>query len=367
MANRKSRSKRRGSGKAGSLRATFLWLLMTFLTVGGAVGFLCPDLPVLGPLVQSAQRVLGAVVDRLPKADSRQAIDADELSRINASVPASLASHPRPANKLLIASFNIQVFGKSKLAKPDVMSVIVHTIRQFDIVAIQEIRGKDDNILPDLVEMLNSDGSRYQFVIGPRLGRSVSTEQYAFVFDSNRVEHDPTSTGTIQDPRDLMHREPLVARFRSRTQVPDRAFSFWLVNVHTDPDDVPTEIAALADVFEVMQRARPYEDDVILLGDLNASERQMGRFARMPGLHWVVGGGVTTNTRQTKAYDNVLFYTPSTVEFTGRWGVFGLESVFRLTREQALRVSDHLPVWAEFDVWEGGAPRRAGADPGFRR
>ena len=366
-ASRKSRSKGRGSGRKGSLRATFLWLLMTLLTAGGTAGFLFPELPVVGPLAQKGGGLLGAVLDRLPKAGPRPATDTAALARINDSVPAALVSNQRPASKLLIASFNIQVFGKSKLAKRDVMAVIVHTIRQFDIVAIQEIRGKDDNILPDLMQMLNSDGSRYQFVIGPRLGRSVSTEQYAFVFDANRVEHDPTSTGTIQDPRDLMHREPLVARFRSRTEPPERAFTFWLVNVHTDPDDVPTEMAALADVFEVMQTARPYEDDVILLGDLNANERQMGRFAQMPGLRWVVGGGVMTNTRQTKAYDNILFCAPKTGEFTGRWGVFGFETVFGLSRDQALRVSDHLPVWAEFDAWEGGTSRRAEVDPGFRR
>ncbi len=367
MANKKSRSKRRRSRNRGGLGRTILWLLMTVVSLGAMGGYLYPDLPFAGPVMQSVQRVLGAAVAKLPAADSSQADDRAALSRMNASVPASLASSQRPADKLLIASFNIQVFGQSKLAKLDVMPVIVHTIRQFDIVAIQEIRGKQDNLLPDLVTMLNSDGSHYDFVIGPRLGRSVSTEQYAFVFDTNRVEPDPTSVGTIQDPQDLMHREPLVARFRSRTPAPERAFSFWLVNTHTDPDDVPTEIAALTDVFEVMQRARPYEDDVILLGDLNASERQMGRFGQMPGLHWVVAGGVTTNTRRTKAYDNILFHAPSTGEFTGRWGVFDFESVFNLSPEQALRVSDHLPVWAEFDVWESGSNRHAERESGFRR
>ena len=116
-----------------------------------------------------------------------------------------------------------------------------------------------------------------------------------------------------------------------------------------------------------MQRARPYEDDVILLGDLNAGERQMGRFSQMPGIHWVVAGGVTTNTRQNKAYDNILFHSPSTGEFTGRWGVFDFESMFNLSPEQALRVSDHFPVWAEFEIWESGSNRHAERESGFRR
>jgi hypothetical protein len=39
-----------------------------------------------------------------------------------------------------VASFNIQVFGTSKLKKPQVMDVLVKVIRRFDVVAIQEVR-----------------------------------------------------------------------------------------------------------------------------------------------------------------------------------------------------------------------------------
>ncbi len=131
---------------------------------------------------------------------------------------------------------------------------------------------------------MNTDGSRYDYLIGPRIGRSVSTEQYAFVFDTNRIEHDPTSVGTIGDPSDLLHREPFAARFRPRTSMPDKAFSFWLINIHTDPDEIKTEVPALADVFQVMQTARPDEDDVILLGDLNADSSQMGRLGQVLGI-----------------------------------------------------------------------------------
>jgi deoxyribonuclease-1-like protein len=41
-------------------------------------------------------------------------------------------------------------------------------------------------------------------------------------------------------------------------------------------------------------------------------------------------------------------------EHTGQWGVFDLLSEFGLTMEQALKVSDHLPVWAEFSAYEAG-------------
>ena len=233
--------------------------------------------------------------------------------------------------------------------------LLAHVIRQFDLVAIQEVRAKADNVIPDLVTTVNSNGSRYNFVIGPRLGRSNSKEQYTYVFNTNTVEHDPSSVGTVNDPKDLLHREPFVTRFRARTQSPAQAFTFWMVNIHTDPDEVPEEVDALADVFQVMQKARADEDDVILLGDLNASEKQLGRLGKLPGMQWTVSG-VTTNTRKTKAYDNILFQGQATREYTGRWGVYDLERNLGLSREQALQVSDHLPVWAEFRVWEAPPP-----------
>ena len=62
--------------------------------------------------------------------------------------------------------------------------------------------------------------------------------------------------------------------------------------------------------------------------------------------------GTTTNTRRNKMYDNLLFSRVATTEFTGRWGVVDVQTVFGLSREQALEVSDHLPIWAAFGIWE---------------
>lgn len=358
MAKKKrSSGKSRSKKKKGRLWAV-LGLIFTVLSGSGVGGYLNPDLPVAGALVHGLRSRITANGTETRLQEIGQALHLQgqtPISPIGGAVPAQLASSQRPADKILIASFNIQVFGKSKLGKSDAMSVIVQCIRQFDLVAIQEVRAKEDDILPRLIAMLNADGSKYSFLIGPRLGRSVSTEQYAFVFDTNRIEHDPSSVGTMGDPNDLLHREPFAARFRARTSAPDKAFTFWLVNIHTDPDEVKEEVDALAEAMQAMRSTPSGEDDVILLGDLNASETQMGKLAEIPGIKWVVGGGVMTNTRQNKAYDNILFDGPSTSEYTGRWGVLNFEEAFQLSRDDALKVSDHFPVWAEFQVWEASS------------
>ena len=54
------------------------------------------------------------------------------------------------ADSIRIASFNIQVFGQSKLSEDETMDFIVKIIKNFDAVAIQEIRSKEQTVIPTL-------------------------------------------------------------------------------------------------------------------------------------------------------------------------------------------------------------------------
>jgi endonuclease/exonuclease/phosphatase family metal-dependent hydrolase len=267
----------------------------------------------------------------------------------------------RGGNAIRIASFNIQVFGESKMAKPRVVALLAEIVRQFDIVAIQEVRSKQ-NILPQFVDIINSTGRHYDYVIGPRLGRTSSKEQYAFIFDTASIEMDRSALYTVNDPDDLLHREPLVGWFRVRGPAPEEAFTFSLVDIHTDPDETGTELDALADVFRAVRDDGRGEDDVIILGDLNVDDHHLGRLGQISNITWAISG-VATNTRGTKQYDNLVFSEVATAEYTGRWGVFDMIRQFNLTTEEALEVSDHMPVWAEFSLREGGVPGRVAMRP----
>ena len=312
------------------------------------------------PLQQASSQPTTAILAGFA-APSAQAADA--VSPPGAAVPAppiggaagpSVLPASRPWDAVLIASFNIQVFGESKIAKPHVVEILARVVRQFDIVAIQEVRAKSDGVIPRFVDAVNADGSRYHWIIGPREGRTVSKEQYCFLYDMNRIEVDAGSIGVVPDPSDKLHRPPMHVRFRTRVVPDSKAFTFWMVDIHTDPDEVPQEIDALVDVFTAMKTARPDEDDVILLGDLNAGPPQFGRFTKTPDVTWAVSG-VTTNTHRTKTYDNLIFDRRATTEYLGRWGVLDLQSSFGLPLDRALEVSDHNPVWAAFYPCESPA------------
>ncbi|MCA9121717.1 MAG: endonuclease/exonuclease/phosphatase family protein [Planctomycetaceae bacterium] len=263
------------------------------------------------------------------------------------------SSPPVSSSTIRIASFNIQVFGTSKAGKPDVMQVLADVVRKFDIVAIQELRTTDDSVLEYFLSLINSQGGAYRYVVGPRLGRTTSKEQYVFVYDAARIDVDPQSIITVADPQDHLHREPTIALCQVRTDGLQPGFSFLLANIHTDPDETDTELDALADVFVALQTNGWREDDVILLGDLNVNYKKLGRLGQLPNIAYTVHGE-PTNTRGTSSYDNIVFNNLATTEFMGNSGIVNLQREYGLSMDKALEVSDHLPIWAEFDMFEHG-------------
>ena len=96
---------------------------------------------------------------------------------------------------------------------------------------------------------------------------------------------------------------------------------------------------------------------MILLGDLNVSHEKLGLLGKVPDITYTVHGE-PTNTRGSKSYDNIVFTRTATSEYTGQSGILNLQSEYGLSTPQALKVSDHQPVWAEFTMTEGGASTR---------
>jgi len=266
-----------------------------------------------------------------------------------------LASFSRSGRPFIrIASFNIQVFGEKKASQPEIMMTLGKIVREFDLVAIQEIRSQDERLLVRFVSQLNETGRRFCFVISPRLGSSSYKEQYAFIFDTQTVQLDGSHSYTIYDPDDLLRREPHVGWFRTNHADARQAFTFSLVNLHLDSRTPDREIQHLNQIFRAIRNDGRGEDDVIIVGDFNLPGAEIGPRAERSGLTWLINNQ-PTNVRNTRQYDNIIIDRLATTEFTGRSGVFDFLREYNLSMDQALRVSDHLPVWAEFALTEGDA------------
>jgi deoxyribonuclease-1-like protein len=269
--------------------------------------------------------------------------------------PSGSSSAPQT---IRIATFNIQVFGEKKLEDRRVVSILAEIVKNFDIVAIQEVRSQNQDVIPRFLDFVNASGRRYRDVLGPREGRTSSKEQYAFIYDSDTILCDHSSVYVIDDPDDMLHRPPLVAPFACRNAPREQAFTFTLINAHTDPDMAKEECDVMDDVIRAVRNDGRGEDDIILLGDFNAGPKQMRHLSMMPQVGFVVTTQ-TTNVRERKTYDNIIFNRAATTEYIGKGGVFDFRRYYNLrSEEEALTVSDHYPVWAEYSIYENGAEHR---------
>ncbi len=289
-------------------------------------------------------------------------------SRETASAPAGENIQPvnleslgqKSSETIRVATFNIQIFGKKKSSDENVMAILARVVSQFDVIAIQEVRGGDAAPIERLVQLLRASGGQYAATVSQPIGRTSQTESYAFLWDESRIQLVPPAY-LVHDPADRMHREPMVASFETRVGVADgrQPFRFTLINVHTSPSEVAAsaienEMNVLDDVFV---RVRQYdyetsgEEDCIMLGDLNVDTEGLRELGQIPGIE-TIAGDIKTNTRRSKTYDHILVDRQVTREYTGRFGVLDFQQHFGLTEEQAILVSDHQPLWAEFSAYE---------------
>lgn len=259
-----------------------------------------------------------------------------------------------------IAAFNIKALSAGKLRQPDIAEILVDVLRRFDVLAIQRIRSDDQPAMPMLIEQLNAGGQQFDFILSePRVTTS-GADMFAYVFDRGTVEADVRGAYTVNDPHNVLHRPPLVCAFRVRGPPKNEAFTFVLINVHAGPGEIRAEKNVLVDVYREVRRHSGGEDDIVMLGELRGGDQQADAWDSLPGGRFLLGG-VPTDVARTTPYDNILLHQRSTTEFTGRAGVFDMMQEFDLTPDEALRISDRLPVWAEFTAYEQGLLPRAGA------
>jgi len=253
------------------------------------------------------------------------------------------------ARTISIASFNIQVFGRTKAQNAAVMQVLAQTVARYDVVAIQEIRDSTDLAIETLEAAVDALGVDYEYAIGPRVGRTSSKEQYAFMYRTAVLQ--PLNSATYNDPGDRFEREPFMARFKLKKS----SFDFVLVNVHVSPGDATAEIDVLPTVIREALRLFPGEKDVIVLGDYNAdcsyyNENDLSRPLRNKDFLWLIGNEQDTTVAPSSCtYDRIVVTSAATRnDFAGQSGVFDFTPLLGASGLAAKKVSDHFPVFALF-------------------
>lgn len=254
-----------------------------------------------------------------------------------------------------LASFNVNSLGAAQLAKPTVAEALVSILRQFEIVALQGIQSERDDILPVLIERLNQSGRRFDYLIGPRVGYAGQTQQFAFIFDTTRIETDRYQLYTIDDPENLMTYDPLVGWFRCKDGSATDAFTFSIVNIRVNRQSA-TESSYVPNLFHAVASDGRNEDDLIIAGDFGGNPGQIAKL-NSDSVKFAIRN-IPTDVSGQGMRDCIIFPTQGTTEFTGRSGVFDFLRKYNMSIEQATEISPQMPVWAEFYALEGAHPGR---------
>ena len=253
-----------------------------------------------------------------------------------------------------IATFNIKVFGKTKMGKPDVVTQLVDTVLQYDLVAIQEIKDIDETVPYNfLAELNNASGNFWNMSLSVRSGTQAddqsSQEQYAYYYNHSVFREIGEGELYNDSANDYFQREPYRAQFELLNASGNSSgFDFTLFTIHTKPASALAEIDALHEVIQSYQENDSTETDVILLGDLNAdcsyaSAQELWQSPlRQPQYNWLVNDIADTTVSSTDcAYDRIITLDDLNGRLVGSWGID--------TSITNTSVSDHYPVW--FDLY----------------
>lgn len=251
------------------------------------------------------------------------------------------------SQQLSIASFNIRIFSDNSRSDEE-LAYIVDVLKRYDLIAVQELR--DEKVLQRAVEMLKAEGFDYGYDISGSVGRGVK-ERYAFLYRKNKVE--PVQEGRLyQEEADEFIREPFYATFRSGN------FDFTLITIHVlfgkSKSERRPEIIELAEVYNRIQDDDPDEQDIILCGDFNFPPKDEGfdDIKSISGMTFLILPPGKTTITDTSLYDNFWFQKEYVAEYTGQSGIYKFDEIIfnNDDRKASLAVSDHRPIWAEFDT-----------------
>ncbi len=287
-------------------------------------------------------------------------------------------------SNLLIATWNIRSFGsltrkweseKDDSPKRDLHSVlcIAEIIKRFDVVAVQEVKA-NIRALRDTLKVLGRHWS--MILTDVNKGDAGNGERMAYLFDTRRVNLSGLA-GELVVPNEWLHsisenalteqfvRTPYAVSFRSNKQ------TFILITLHViygkSSTDRIKELKGIAKwLSDWATNINAYDHNLIVLGDFNIDKRGdiLNKTFLSEGLFvpdTLQNNKVTRSIfNTTKYYDQIAWFNGEgkqpklSLKFIngGNYNFVGkVLSNRTLTKNQlSFLISDHYPLWAEFEL-----------------
>ncbi|CAF0742916.1 unnamed protein product [Adineta steineri] len=286
-------------------------------------------------------------------------------------------------------SFNLQQYGPKKSANETLTDLVAKILNDFDVAVIQEITDAAIKAPYVLFDALNkiSKSKPYTMTLSERVGRTSTKEQYIFFNRESTSGVKLIDYYLYNDVQDYFERPPFIGTFEVTKPGSSGVRYFTIMDVHLRPDSAYQELLDMRRVIHdfILKNPRYFTDTstslsqalaanvigatstnkpnlktnhpILIMGDFNAdctyiSLTRQGtlRSIDFADFTWVINNEVKTNTRQTCTYDRIFINgdkfvkaivprSNTTVDFPQRFG---------MTMEQALGISDHLPI--KFDI-----------------
>ena len=245
-----------------------------------------------------------------------------------------------------LLSWNIENLGKSK--SDSEITFIAQTIRDYDIIAIQEVVAGFGGIqtVAKLVDVLNRKGTKWDYVISnPTSSSAYKTERYAYIWKSSKLKK--IGEAWLEKKYHLeIDREPYYCTFKYDNK------QFTVVNFHaiTKSKQPETEIK----YFKFLPEEHP-NLNLIFAGDFNCPQshsvfnplKKMGYKTIFINQKTSLKQECKNNNCLASEFDNI-FYKGIKINFINA-GTIHFYNKFK-TLKEARKISDHIPIWFEFSL-----------------
>ena len=249
-------------------------------------------------------------------------------------------------SQVKILSWNIENFGKSK--SDSTLIYIANTIKNYDIVAIQEVVAGygGAQAVAKLADELNRTGSKWDYTISdPTSSSAYKTERYAFLWKTFKVKK--IGKAWLEEKYHLeMDREPYYCTFSYNNK------EFTIANFHaiTKSKQPETEIK----YFKFLPSLYP-ELNLLFVGDFNCPQshsvfnplKKMGYVSAFIKQKTSLKKTCNNNDCLASEFDNI-WYNSSKINCSNAKVIHFYESFETLN--QAREISDHIPISIEITI-----------------
>lgn len=252
--------------------------------------------------------------------------------------------------ELKILTWNIQDLGKTK--NNEEIYFIANILKDFDIVALQEVVAKDPGgarAVAKIADALNRLGSKWDYSISNPTNSSSNyvSERYAFLWKTSKIRLEKKAF-LDKELEDEIEREPYIGLF----EFTQNKTSFYIVNMHARTYNNQPEM----EISNFKYYPKRFEtDNLIILGDFNLNEKHtVWNPLYKIGFASAIKNTPTTLKRKCKngnytnhSIDNIYFNTKILKLITSGVVDF-VKNCSRLSN--ARLISDHLPVFLTIEL-----------------